>query len=228
MNLEDSVCLDRLMPYLGLGENRSAVRNVLVEEFSCLEDLLCASRTHLAECGVPESGVALLQAILPATRVAKREKYLRERPLCNTEERLGEIFCAFLRHMPEEHVAVALLDGEFRLLDLVDVSAGTRTSAPVVLRRLAEIALKENAAFVALAHNHPGGETEASPEDYAATEAIKRCLDCLGSPLLEHFVVAEDRYLPILIGAPSAPICGKINPAAFYARSTRQRAGLDY
>lgn len=228
MNPEGARGLHRLMPYLGLGEGRERVEETLREEFACLGDLLSASKTRLSECGVPESGTALLHLILPAARVAYRERLVRERTVCDTEEKLGNIFCDMLRHRSKEHVAVALLDGDLRLTDLLELSEGTESSAPVVLRRLAEVALRGNASFVAIAHNHPGGETEASPEDFTTTQAIKRCLDSLQMPLLEHFVVAEDRYLPLLIEAPNSPICGKINPASFYARSTRQRAGLNY
>jgi DNA repair protein RadC len=229
MNLEDMSVLHRLMPYLGVSEKkREQVEEALSLRFSCMEELLLASRASLAEAGISEGGAVLLHLILPATRAARRGRYMRERPVCDSAEKLGEIFCAFLRHLTEEHVAVALLDEEFRLFRLLDVSSGTATSAPVVLRRLAEIALRENAAFVVMAHNHPGGETKASPEDLDTTLAVKRCLDSLGTPLLEHFVVAEDRYLPLLIGMPSSPICGKINPLSFYDRSARQRAGLEY
>ena len=229
MNREDASVLHRLVPYLGVNsDDRDRVEAELSARFACMEDLLFASRQSLAEVGIPEGGFVLLRLILPAARAARRGRYLRERPVCDTEEKLGKIFCTLLRHLTEEHVAVALLDEELRLFRIIHVSSGTATSAPVVIRRLAEIALRENAAFVAMAHNHPGGEAEASPEDIATTRAIKRCLDSLGTPLLEHFVVAENGYQPILIGMPTAPICGKINPAAFYARSTRQRAGLGY
>lgn len=229
MNREDASVLHRLMPYLGVDEkDRDRVEAKLSLRFSCMADLLFASRASLEEAGVSEGGVALFHLILPAARAARRGRYLRERPVCDSEGKLGEIFCTLFRHLTEEHVAVALLDEELRLCHILDVSSGTATSAPVVLRRLAEIALREKAAFVVMAHNHPGGEAEPSPEDLSTTLAVKRCLDSLGTPLLEHFVVAEDRYLPLLIGMPSSPICGKINPASFYACSTRQRAGLEY
>ena len=98
MNREDASVLHRLVPYLGVNsDDRDRVEAELSARFACMEDLLFASRQSLAEVGIPEGGFVLLRLILPAARAARRGRYLRERPVCDTEEKLGKIFCTLLR-----------------------------------------------------------------------------------------------------------------------------------
>ena len=53
MNLEDMSVLHRLMPYLGVSEKkREQVEAALSLRFSCMEELLLASRASLAEAGI--------------------------------------------------------------------------------------------------------------------------------------------------------------------------------
>lgn len=47
---------------------------------------------------------------------------------------------------------------------------------------------------VARAHNHPSGDTTPSPEDRVLTKRLREAADLFGIPLLDHLVLAEERY----------------------------------
>ena len=49
-----------------------------------------------------------------------------------------------------------------------------------------------------LAHNHPNGIAKPSPEDIDLTEYIRNALEMLGILLLEHFVVVNFGFHPII------------------------------
>lgn len=48
-----------------------------------------------------------------------------------------------------------------------------------------------------LAHNHPSGETTPSKEDINITNRLKQAGEILGIELLDHIIIAEDKYLSL-------------------------------
>ena len=43
-------------------------------------------------------------------------------------------------------------------------------------------------------HNHPSGDITPSPEDRALTKRLREAADLFGIPLLDHLILAEERY----------------------------------
>lgn len=44
-------------------------------------------------------------------------------------------------------------------------------------------------------HNHPSGDPQPSNEDMAITRRLKEAGDLLGTPVLDHIIIGEDRYV---------------------------------
>ena len=57
-----------------------------------------------------------------------------------------------------------------------------------------ELALKNKAASLVLAHNHPEGIALPSREDEVFTHKAGEALRLMGMELLDHIIVAGDRY----------------------------------
>jgi DNA repair protein RadC len=47
-------------------------------------------------------------------------------------------------------------------------------------------------------HNHPSGDPTPSPEDIEFTERMARAADIVGTPLVDHVVIAGDAYTSML------------------------------
>ncbi len=63
--------------------------------------------------------------------------------------------------------------------------------------RIAEVfreAVRRNATSLILAHNHPSGAVEPSPEDVALTRELVQAGRLLGVDVLDHLVVAAGAY----------------------------------
>jgi DNA repair protein RadC len=52
-------------------------------------------------------------------------------------------------------------------------------------------ALREHAAAIIVAHNHPSGDPEPSLEDIEVTRRLHEAGRILGVPLLDHIIVGE-------------------------------------
>jgi len=55
-------------------------------------------------------------------------------------------------------------------------------------------AIKRNAVFIIVMHNHPAGDPTPSPEDKQITERLKETGTVVGIDLLDHIIVSKDRY----------------------------------
>ncbi len=97
-----------------------------------------------------------------------------------------------LQFADKEHeiFLVLFLDAQNRLIVAEELFRGTLTQTSVYPREVVKAALKQNAAAVILAHNHPSGVAEPSKSDELLTHSLKQTLALIDVRVLDHFVVA--------------------------------------
>ena len=113
------------------------------------------------------------------------------RPSLRSADRVHELLAPDLRGLSQETFHVLLLDGKHRLLRRQRVSEGTLTSSLVHPREVFGPAVREAAAAVIVAHNHPSGDPEPSAEDLAVTRRLIEAGRILGVPVLDHVVIGD-------------------------------------
>lgn len=98
------------------------------------------------------------------------------------------------RRLDREHFWRIDLDARSKVLGYETVSIGTISASLVHPRELFKGAILNNAAAIIIAHNHPSQDTTPSPEDREVTRRIQKAGELLGIPLLDHMVLADDRF----------------------------------
>ena len=169
----------RLGPETGLmGWSRASV--------GCLE----------AELGL--SRVAALR-LAAAFALGRRVEGARRpgRPQMRSAEGVWRYLVAETRGCDRERFHVLLLDGKHRLLRAEVVSEGTLTTSLVHPREVFRSAIREAAAAIVVAHNHPSGDPEPSSEDLEVTRRLVRTGRLLGIPLLDHVVLGERAWVSL-------------------------------
>ena len=58
-----------------------------------------------------------------------------------------------------------------------------------------EAAILANAASIVLAHNHPSGDSEPSPDDMTLTRRLVEAGRLIGVDVLDHVVIGDGRYV---------------------------------
>lgn len=114
---------------------------------------------------------------------------LKTRATVRHDEDIVACLWPFLRGRTTEVFWCMALDGKHRVLGLHEVSVGTLSSSLVHPREIFRFAIQAGAAAIVVAHNHPSGDPEPSPEDIAVTQRIEQAGKLLGIPLLDHVVV---------------------------------------
>ena len=77
------------------------------------------------------------------------------------------------------------------------VTVGLLDSNQVHPREVFADPISDRAASVILAHNHPSGTLEASPEDLALTKRLVRAGEILGIKVLDHLIVTRNGHLSL-------------------------------
>lgn len=98
----------------------------------------------------------------------------------------------YLSDREREVFLVIFLDSQNRIIDSEEMFSGTIDSASVYPREVVKAALKCNAKFVLLAHNHPSGVPEPSQADRTITRKLGDALALVDVNVLDHFVVGVE------------------------------------
>jgi len=91
-----------------------------------------------------------------------------------------------------EMFACLFLDSSHRLLSFKEMFRGSVNCATVHPREVVKVALRLNAAAVVLAHNHPSGDSNPSPQDIELTNKLKEILKVIDVRVLDHLVVGDE------------------------------------
>jgi DNA repair protein RadC len=102
-----------------------------------------------------------------------------------------------MHNLPKEHLRGLYLNVHHRLVHDEVLSIGTLTSNVIHPREVFKPALEFNAAALILVHNHPSGEVTPSAADVEVTKQIIEAGRIMGITVLDHIVVARDRYTSI-------------------------------
>jgi len=93
-------------------------------------------------------------------------------------------------NLPEERFWLIALNGARKVAGAFEVSHGTLMSSIVHPREIFSRAILCGAASIIVAHNHPSGSLDISPQDRTVTNRIRESGAILGIPLDDHIIVA--------------------------------------
>lgn len=94
-----------------------------------------------------------------------------------------------------EHFIALYLNGTHEVKTYSVVSIGLLNSAPVHPREVFRGAILVGSASIIVAHNHPSGNLEPSPQDLKVTRDLQEAGTVIGIKLLDHIIVTQESYL---------------------------------
>ena len=97
----------------------------------------------------------------------------------------------------QEQFAVLFLDVKHRFLSKKIISVGTQTETLAHPREIFREALQHMAVRLLVAHNHPSGSLEPSPEDLSMTQQLLKSAQIMGIPILDHLILGEGQYVSL-------------------------------
>ncbi len=191
--------LELLLFYAVPQKDTNVLAHRLLDRFGSLLGVFGASEEELCQVeGVGEHVATLLRLVMPIASYALTEGAKKKESSFRHLRAVGECLVNLYMGVPNEAVYLLLFDNAYTLLDCIKVHEGSVNSVSVTPRKLVERAYHAHAAMAVLAHNHPSGIAVPSSEDISTTVTIKQAFDTMGITLLEHILVAGERYAPLL------------------------------
>ena len=156
-----------------------------------LSDLLDADESQLATLGLAQSA---RRRLLACAEVARRYQphTSSPEPVAGPAQALAHL--DQLRSNDRETLAVLLLDVRLSLIGVETIAMGTVAHVSVEPREVFAPAVTARASSIVLAHNHPSGNAEPSPQDADFTRAMVEAGRVLGIDVVDHLIVTPRSY----------------------------------
>lgn len=194
-SFEDHQVLELLLFYAIPMKDTNELAHRMIKEFGSLAMLFEAHPHEIARrCGVTEN-IAILISLIPSLSRRYFQARWGDKPVLNSSQKAGEYSVGLFAGRTYEVFYILCLDTQNRVIHAALVHEGTINEAPVYPRIIVETALRYQAHSVILAHNHPGGSLNPSKADLDVTERIKAALNPIDIKVIDHIVVAGDRYI---------------------------------
>ena len=193
-NFEPHNVLELLLFYAIPRKDTNELAHVLMDTFGSLKGVFDAPYEELIKVtGIGPNTAALLKLVPSLTRTYYSSD--ARSIILDTSEKSGEYFLPYYIGQNEEVVRLACLDAGVKVISNQILHRGSANAAEVNMRKIVNIALRNNAMGVILAHNHPGGLPLPSEEDVATTKSIREALMPMGILLMDHIIVAGQDYV---------------------------------
>ena len=199
-HFENHELVEMLLFYAIPQINTNEIAHRLIDRFGSVRGILEADIDAL--CSVDGIGIKSAELIKIATELCIRaatEKIDTTKQFTKYSQ-----VCEYLNTkyigISKEVVYLLVFNNSMRLIATEKISEGTTNSAFLRSDMILRCAYSYNSSNVILAHNHPGGKAIPSGEDIAATGLIRNHIAAYGVNLIEHFVVADGKCMPIIHG----------------------------
>jgi len=100
-----------------------------------------------------------------------------------------------LHNHKKEHFVIFYLDARNQEIKREIISVGSLNANLVHPREVFEPAVRNLAAQIILAHNHPSGDPEPSEDDLEITKRLVESGKILGIEIIDHIIVAKNGFI---------------------------------
>lgn len=142
---------------------------------------------------IPGIGPAKATTIVAAVELGKRTFKFRpnEKIAVDSPTAAAAVLSNDLMWQNQERFAVVMLDIKNKLLATKILTIGTATETLIHPREIFRETVRQGASKLIIAHNHPSGSLEPSPEDIYLTEQLLQGAQYLDIPLLDHLILGN-------------------------------------
>lgn len=180
---------------IGSGNKQASAEQIAKRVLKLLSDRRDAI-TYQEVFSIPGMGPAKTCEIVALFELGRRFLLPVDRPVIETpEDAFAQL--EYLRDRKQECLSVITLDGANRVIDNTIVFQGTLDYSLVHPREIFAKALEDRAASIILAHNHPSGSLDPSPEDAEVTAKLMEIGNLMGIRVVDHLIVTKAGFTSI-------------------------------
>ncbi len=163
--------------------------------------LLATFGTLAAVLEAPIRGLQEVQGVGPKNSFALHfvqsvaRRYLRERlrgkRYLHSSQEVTDYLQHAMRGLKKEVFTAIFLDSSHAIIESEIIAEGTLNVNTVYPRELIAKAIEHHAAALIIAHNHPSGSLEPSPQDLHLTRTLYMICSWMQIQLLDHLIIGD-------------------------------------
>lgn len=175
------------------GESVAMVAQKLLTQFGSLQKLTEASIEELSSIkGIGLAKATQLKAVFEiGRRISTQTPSYKNKDLADPKK-VYQLIKSKLKDYHKEHFYIIALNS--RNHSIAEVSVGSLDASVVHPREVFAEAIKNKAASVIFAHNHPSGDPEPSEDDLGTTKQLTEAGKILGIEVLDHIIVTKNTF----------------------------------
>lgn len=193
-NLEDHEILELLLFNVIPRGNTNDIAHRLLDKFENLKNICNADVKALMEVEGVGTKTADFLKLLPLYVKAYELSCFDNKTKLDSPGVTGE-YCKHLFYdTTVEKVYIIYLNPSKRIIKRKMLGQGDFGTVNINVKDIVAETINLNAAYVVMAHNHVTGIVCPSQKDITCTDNLKEYLNGIGVKLLDHIIVAEDKY----------------------------------
>lgn len=186
--------IEMLLFYACPRRDTNEIAHILINRFGGFAGVMDADYEELNTVNyITDSAATLLKMIPKLMPIYSNSK--NSDTEYNDAAKLKALFEPYFVGLTHEEFRIACFDNNLKLINNVAVNSGDPSGAPVDIRRLVEIALREKAVSIAIAHNHPKAPPTPSNQDIMTTQTIIEVMRNIRIGFLDHIIIGENETL---------------------------------
>lgn len=196
-SLAEHEVLEYLLYFTNARGNTNPIAHALLERFGDLAGVLEASEDELCRVDGVGPAAARLLHLMPQVSACYQQSRLKDKRCLRTVEQMGQYMMARFRGARKEQVLLVCLDRSRRITYTVWLTDGGVNHVDLPIKETVGQAVRLQAQWVVIGHNHPDGNVLPSRQDIEATAELARGLGLVGIELLDHIIVTETEYVSL-------------------------------
>lgn len=191
-NFQDHNVLELLLFYSIPRKDTNEEAHNLMDRFGSLSGVFNASYEELCEVkGISENSATLIKMMPELFKKYEVDIVKNDDVVLNTSKLIAQYVAPFFKGETKEKMYLLCLDSSCKVISFNLISEGVVNSAPLNIRSIMEISLKNNASKLILVHNHPSGVVAPSRSDVDATMGIQNLMEKVGIKLSDHIIIGH-------------------------------------
>jgi DNA repair protein RadC len=177
------------------GENAIQIGQRLLIKYKSFSGIYRAGVDGL--CNEHGIGPAKAAQIMAAMEIARRmiNESDEQKPAILSPDDAAALLRFEMSLLEQEELRIMLLDTRYRLIEIVALYKGSLNASAVRIGEIFKSAIRKNAAALIVVHNHPSGDTTASPEDIAMTHEMVKAGELLNVEVVDHLIIGGNHFL---------------------------------
>lgn len=162
-----------------------------------LKDVFFKNISELIQIdGVGKVKAIQLQAIGEIIKRVEHNIYDEKKYIYNTKD-VFNLLMPEMRYLKKEELHVLYLSNSNMLIKIKRYANNNIGNIKIDPNIILKDVIKEDIPRIILVHNHPSGNSNPSKQDKEFTKYLNKIALIMGGELLEHIVIANDKYSTI-------------------------------